>query len=103
MKGIMRKKKLRKSAAYYTAKDYDEIYGGDFTLFIEPFVGNEGEFFYYARELENGEIEIMGEGYIVTDNESLNRHKKRAKKELNGDYFYYWIDDNGNVIKETCM
>lgn len=99
MKGTIQVKRLRDSAAYYTVKDYDEVYGGDFTYFIEPFRGCDGELFYYARELDNGKIEVEGEAYVVTDKDSLNSHKREAKKELDGEMpLYRWLDKNGKVI-----
>lgn len=98
MKGTIQVKRLRNSAAFYTAKGYDD-YNKQFTLFIEPFPGDEGELFYYVKELDNGMIEIEGEAYIVTDKDSLNRHKSDARKELNGEMpLYRWLDKNGKVI-----
>lgn len=99
MKGTIQVKRLRDSAAFYTVKDYDELYGGDFTYFIEPFRGCDGELFYYVKELDNGKLEIEGEAYVITDKDSLNRHKREAKKELDGEIpLYRWLDKNGKVI-----
>ena len=82
----------------------DEGYGGEFTLFIEPFKGTYDDFFYYVKKLENGSIEITGEGYIVTDKDSLASHKRDAKKEL-GDMCpaYYWLDENDKQIDKTYL
>lgn len=105
MKCFMIVKKLRENAAYYSIKDFDEKVGGEFTLFITPFEGYE-EPFYYVRKTDDG-IEIEGEGYIVTNKDSLKRHKQDAKQEL-VDYelkgktvMYYWRDEDGNVTDRS--
>lgn len=104
MKGSMQISKLRKKAAYYCSKSFDEGYGGEFTLFIEPFKGTYDNFFYYVKKLENGSIEIMGEGYIVTDKDSLASHKRDAKKELgNMCPAYYWLDEKDKQIDKTYL
>lgn len=102
MKGSMRVSKLKKKAAYYLSKSYNELYGGEFTFFIEPFQGTEDKCFYYVKRLENGEIEITGEGYIVTSKDSLASHKSDAKKTF-GEICpaYYWLDENDKVIEKT--
>ena len=102
MKGSMRINKLKKKAAYYCSKSFDEAYGGNFTLFIEPFKGTYDDFFYYVKEFQDGGIEITGEGYIVTDKDSLASHKRDAKREL-GDMrpAYYWLDEKDKQIDKT--
>lgn len=102
MKGTIRIKNLKKKAAYYQVKSYDEAYGGDFTFFIEPLLGTEDKCFYYAKRLEDGYIEITGEAYIISRDDSLVSHKKDAKKEIGNKYpAYYWLDDNDKVIEKT--
>lgn len=102
MKGTMQVKNLKKRASYYLSKSYDELYSGEFTIFIQPLLGTEDKYFYYAKRLKNGEIEITGEGYVVTCEESLASHKKDAKKTL-GDLCpaYYWLNDDWDVIEKT--
>ena len=101
MKGTMQISKLKKKAAYYYVKDYDEKCGGDFVFFIEPFPGTEDDCFYYVRRLDNGKIEIEGEGYITTE-EHLASHIQSAKKTLDGCIpAYYWRNDKNEVIEKT--
>lgn len=105
MKCSMVVRKLRENAAYYSIKDFDEKVGGEFTMFIVPFEGWE-EPFYYVRKTDNG-IEIEGEGYIITNNDSLKRHKQDAKQELvnyelkGKTIMYYWLDKEGKVVDKT--
>ena len=102
MKGTMRISKLKKKAAYYSSKSYDKLYGGEFTFFIEPLLGTEDKCFYYVKKLESGEIEITGEGYVVTSKESLASHKRDAKENLGNAYpAYYWLDENDKVVEKT--
>lgn len=104
MKCSMIISKLRKDAPYYSVADYDERIGGKFTMLIVPFRGNDNERFYYVKELDNHKIEIEGEGYIITDDDSLKRHKRETRTDLGKDsVWYYWLDENGNVIsKDFC-
>lgn len=39
MKGTMQISRLKSKAAYYYEKSFDERYGGDFYIFIEPLRG----------------------------------------------------------------
>ena len=101
MKGTMQISKLKKKAAYYYVKDYDEKCGGDFVFFIEPFQGNEDDCFYYVRKLDNGMIEIEGELYLTTE-ERLASHKQSARASLDGRTpAYYWRNDKNEVIEKT--
>ena len=101
MKGTMQISKLKKNAAYYYVKDYDEKCGGDFVFFIEPFPGTEDDCFYCVRRLDNGKIEIEGEGYITTE-EHLASHIQSAKKTLDGRIpAYYWRNDKNEVLEKT--
>ena len=50
---------------YYISSDYDEKFGGKFSLFLEPLNGNDGELFFYVMKHENGKFEVTGEGYYV--------------------------------------
>lgn len=101
MKGTMQISKLKKKAAYYYVKDYDEKCGGDFVFFIEPFPGTDDDYFYYVRRLDNGKIEIEGEGYITTE-DCLDTHKRGARAMLDGRTpAYYWRNDKNEVIEKT--
>jgi len=101
MKCRMPVNRLRTNAAYYSAKDFDEKLGGDFTVFVVPFPGNDDERFYYTRRLENGKFEIEGEGYIVTNDDSLKRHKKEAREDLGDAHVVYrWLDEEGRPTGE---
>lgn len=107
MKCSMQITKLRVNAPFYSKKDFDERLGGNFTMFIVPLKGNDDGLFYYVRKLDNGKLEIEGEGYIITNGESLKYHKDEARKEmvkyeLEGEnVMYYWLDGNGNVVEKT--
>jgi len=86
---------------YYISSDYDEKFGGKFSLFLEPLNGNDGELFFYVMKQENGKFEVTGEGYIVASRRSLLRHISDMKKELPGKtIWYYHIDKDGNVIRK---
>lgn len=104
MTGVIKIKTLKKKAGYYQVSDYNKKVGGKFTFFIEPLQGTEDKFFYYVKELENGKYELQGEGYIVTDSDSLKRHKREAILSLRGTTpAYYWLDENDKVINKTYM
>ena len=86
---------------YYLSRDYDEKVGGKFSFLLEPLIGNEDEVFFYVQKTEDGRYEITGEGYIITEKESLNRHLRDLRKELPGKtIWYYHIDKDGNVIRK---
>ena len=68
---------------YYLSRDYDEKVGGKFSFLLEPLIGND-ELFFYIRKTEDGRYEITGEGYIITEKESLNRHLRDLKKRTAG-------------------
>jgi len=86
---------------YYLSSDYDEKVGGKFDFLLEPLHGNEGERFFYVLRLPDGKYEVTGEGYIVTNKDSLRRHLQQLKSELPGKaIWYYHIDKNGNVIRK---
>lgn len=104
MKGTMQISRLKSKAAYYYEKSFDERYGGDFYIFIEPLRGNDDDYFYYVKKLGNGKIEITGEGYIISDISRLMSYKCRAKKELSCNIpAYYWIDDQGDTTTKTYL
>ena len=86
---------------YYLSRDYDEKVGGKFSFLLEPLIGNDSERFFYVHKNEDGKYEVTGEGYIITEKESLNRHLKNLRKELPGTtIWYYHIDKDGNVIRK---
>lgn len=101
MKGTMQIKRLKKKAAYYYVRDYDEKYGGDCIFFIEPFFGSTDKSFYYVRKLENGKIEIEGELHITTE-PYLNSLKRGAKARL-GECTpaYYWLAERRRLVEKT--
>lgn len=104
MKGIMQIDKLKKKAAYYTSKSYDELYGGEFIFFIEPLEGTNDKCFYYVKELENGKIEITGEGYIISNPKRLASYKKAARENLGNAYpAYYWLNEEDKTIEKTYV
>ncbi len=101
MKGTMQISKLKKKAAYYYVKDYDEKYGSDFIFYIEPLWGEDNDSFYFAQKLENGKIKITGEGYIIEER-YLEHYKKMTIEAIKGSKIaYYWLDENGEVMEKT--
>ena len=75
---------------YYISSDYDEKAGGKFDFLLEPLIGNEGERFFYVQRLSDGKYEVTGEGYIVTNKDSLHRHLQHLKKALPGKVIWYY-------------
>ena len=54
-----------------------------------------------AEKTDNGKYEVTGEGYVITSKDSLYRHLKCLKKELQGKcIWYYHIDSAGCVLRK---
>lgn len=86
---------------YYCASDYDEKVGGKFWMFLEPLAGNDDELFFYVRKQGRDRYEVTGEGYIVTSRESLSRHIREVKNEVQGKViWYYHLDENENIVRK---
>ncbi len=105
MKGSFEIKRLLPNKPYYiSAKDYDSRLGGEFRLFIHPFSIDDGNAFYYVRQLSTGQIQIEGEGYIVTDRDSLHRHKADARETFAGTVFgiFGWMKPAIPFTKKLC-
>ena len=101
MKGTMQISKLKKKAAYYYNKTYNRKYRDYNIFFMEPLEGTNDDYFYYVRRLDNGKIEIEGEGYITTE-DCLDTHKRGARAMLDGRTpAYYWRNDKNEVIEKT--
>ncbi len=105
MKGSFEIKRLHPNKPYYiSSKDYDSRLGGEFRLFIHPFSIDDSNAFYYVRRLMDGQMQIEGEGYIVTSKDSLNRHKADARRTFSGNrIWYYWLDEACNVIQKEVI
>lgn len=103
MIGTMNIGRLKKNAAYYYLKDYDERVGGEFVFFIKPLSDNDGKPFFYIKPQSDGRLEIGGEAYITTE-EKLPRYIREAKENMGGMIpIYYWLGENGEVTKKTYL
>ena len=103
MTGTMKVGKLKKNAAYYYIKDYDERVGGRFIFFIVPLYDNDGKPFFYVNQQSDGRLELSGEAYIITE-EKLPSYIREAKENMGGQKaIYYWLDVNGEVTKKTYL
>lgn len=103
MTGTMKIGKLKKDAAYYYIRDYDERVGGEFIFFILPLSNNEGQSFFYVKQQFDGRVELSGEAYIITD-EKLPRYIREAKENMDGmKPLYYWLGENGEVTKKLYL
>ena len=102
---IGNKPSYRTKRGYYVSSDYDERVGGKFDFLLEPLYGNEDERFFYVLRQEDGRYAVTGEGYTITEKESLYRHLKELRKELQGQaIWYYHINREGTVVrKEKAM
>lgn len=99
MTGTIKIGKLKKNAAYYYLKDFDERVGGEFIFFIVPLSDNDGKPFFYVKPQPDGRLELSGEAYIITD-ERLSRYIREAKENMGGmKPIYYWLNANGEVTK----
>ena len=52
MKGTIQVKRLKDSAAYYTAKDYDKAYGGEYTFLLNRSKGMTMNSFTMSESLK---------------------------------------------------
>ena len=103
MTGTITIGKLKKNAAYYYLKDYDEHVGGEFIFFITPFRDNDDKPFFYVKLQSDGRLELSGEAYITTD-ERLSRYIREAKENMGGMIpLYYWLDENGEVTNKIFL
>ena len=86
---------------YYISGGCNEGFGGKFNFLLEPLIGNDDERFFYVEKTDNGKYEVTGEGYVITSKDSLYRHLKCLKKELQGKcIWYYHIDSAGCVLRK---
>ena len=100
MTGTIKIGKLKKNAAYYSLKDFDERVGGEFIFFITPLHDNDDKPFFYVKQQSDGMIELSGEAYIITD-ERLSRYIREAKENMGGMIpIYYWLDENGEITNK---
>ena len=77
---------------YFSAKGRDVNYGGDYRFIVLPLYGVENERFFYVRELDNGEYDVTGEGYVVPCHIRLSEYFGDDLKELAGVpiWYIYW-------------
>ena len=100
MTGTIKIGKLKKNAAYYSLKDFDERVGGEFIFFITPLHDNDDKPFFYVKQQSDVMIELSGEAYIITD-ERLSRYIREAKENMGGMIpIYYWLDENGEITNK---
>ena len=103
MTGTITISKLKKNAAYYYLKDYDERVGGEFIFFITPLRDNDDRPFFYVKPQPDGRLELSGEAYITTD-ERLSRYIREAKENMGGMIpLYYWLGENEEVTNKTYL
>lgn len=103
MTGTITIGKLKKNAAYYYLKDYDEHVGGEFIFFITPLRDNDDKPFFYVKQQFDGRLELSGEAYIITD-ERLSRYTREAKENIDGMIpIYYWLGENGEVTNKSYL
>lgn len=103
MTGTMKIGKLKKNAAYYYLKDYDERVGGECIFFIMPLSDNDGKPFFYVKPQTDGWLEISGEAYIITA-ARLSRYIREAKENMGGKKpIYYWLGENGEITKKSYL
>ena len=103
MTGTISISKLKKNAAYYYLKDYDERVGGEFIFFILPLHDNDDKPFFYVKPQPDGRLELSGEAYIITD-ERLSRYIREAKENMGGMIpLYYWLGENEEVTNKTYL
>jgi len=97
---------------YHTAKGYfisgyiSSPGGVSYRLLLVPLHGFEGPFFY-VRELDNKQFEVIGELYEYQRNwkESMQGYCEEIVDtteflEAQGRLGYFFLDDNGQVIKK---
>ncbi|MCL2299261.1 MAG: hypothetical protein FWC27_03830, partial [Firmicutes bacterium] len=76
--GSVQRKTYTTKVGYFKVKDNNPIYGGDYWFVVRPLFGCDDERFFYVRPLDNGEFEVLGEGYVI----SKPRHLTEMLREL---------------------
>ena len=103
MTGTMQIEKLKKRAAYYYQKDYDERFGGQFIFFIVPLIGSDDNLFYYVKQCPDGKLEISGEAHTVKP-ERISHYMREARESMGEKHpMYYWLNENGEVTCKTYL
>ena len=88
---------------FYQARDSDPKTGSPVWVVIEPFIGCDGERFFYVRKLEDGKYHFEGEGHFLHRPEHLTQHLKELREELEGVLIhYFFINDEGQVVKKEA-
>ena len=92
------------SSGYHCEQDYEKRFGGAFWFLIEPLYGLYDERFFYVKKLADNCYELSGEGYIISCAKRPSNRLNKLEKDLTGvGINYYFIDENGRVIrKEFC-
>jgi hypothetical protein len=86
---------------YFSVKGHDVKYGGDYRFIVLPLYGADDERFFFVRELDNGEYDVTGEGYVVMRPTRLSEYFGSDLKELVGvPVWYYFLDQEGRVIRK---
>ena len=101
--GSVQRKTYTTATGYFKVKDHNSLYGGDYWFIVRPLFGCEDERFFYVRPLDNGEYEVLGEGYVLMKPEHLTEMLRELREELVGiTIHYYFLDTNGKVIKKIA-
>jgi len=101
--GSIQRKTYTTKAGYFKVKDHNPLYGGDYWFIVRPLFGCEDERFFYVRPLDNGEYEVLGEGYVISNPQHLTKMLRKLREELAGvTIYYYFLDDEGRVIKKIA-
>lgn len=94
-----------KPATYYVGQEFPDPVGKDRScrMFVVPRWTGEGtklaEFILRRNEDDPRRWDIGGEGYIVSDPDSLDRHKQNAKRVFGAvKVIYTFCDREGNRI-----
>ena len=100
--GSIQRKTYTTATGFFKVKDYDPIFGGDYWFVVCPLFSCEDERFFYVKSLENGEFEVSGEGYAITNPQHLTEMLRELRQELKGvTIHYYFLDSEGRVIRKT--
>jgi len=101
--GSIQRKTYTTTTGFFKVKDHNPIYGGDYWFIIRPLFGCEDERFFYVRPLENGEFEVLGEGYVITKQQHLTEMLRELREELAGvTIYFYFLDPEGRVIRKIA-